>query len=333
MTLIEIVNLGKWVLRYLFADLINEEMRRDDTYRQTLCTENQRRQRARINKPLLEIQMPQVDPGPWPQWSERGSISPALAAANHARTLNTPAVYIGIASPNIGLAIPPVSVGNQLPNTQEGQTRLERSEKEQTQPRGALDQEVDYFNARPQLHARPVSGESLAESRAATSSVDTNQSTQISDSTASLTKRLRHPFSAKKILRLQLAETTKPLVAEPRAEDSEDSKGDEKTLLESLRGTIKRIRAEYCERAERSDGIISSLITPSLPNETPVLRPPINTTIIIQEERPDAGGVTDLFEGTLTELGKQADLIEEVAPSWLGDVLLRVRLALRIEWS
>ena len=331
-TLTEIVNLGKWILRYLFADFIDEELRRDDTYRQTLVSENQLQKRARMEDPQFDSQMPHGDPSTRPQWSDRGSTSPGLAVSSNARALNTPALSIGIASPNIGLGNPAASVGIQFAPIQEGQARLEKSESQQSQPRGGPDPEVDYFNARPQSHGRHVSGESFPETGAPTSSFDTTQSTQINDGTASLTKRLRHPFSAKKLVRTQPAGTTKPLIAEQRAEDSEDCKGDEKTLLESLRGTIKRIRAEYSERAERSDGSISSLITPSLPNETPVLRPPINTTVIIQEERPDTGGVTDLFEGSLTELGKQADLIEEVAPSWLGDVLLRVRLAFRLQW-
>src|SRR5689334_21025286 len=30
------VNLGKWILRYLFANLIDEEIRRDEGFRQTL---------------------------------------------------------------------------------------------------------------------------------------------------------------------------------------------------------------------------------------------------------------------------------------------------------
>ena len=48
------------------------------------------------------------------------------------------------------------------------------------------------------------------------------------------------------------------------------------------------------------------------------------TTILIQEDRPDSGGVADLFEGKVGTLGSQADLIEKAAPMWLAEVLLRV---------
>jgi WD repeat-containing protein 48 len=60
-----------------------------------------------------------------------------------------------------------------------------------------------------------------------------------------------------------------------------------------------------------------------LPNDTPVLKPPTNTTILIQEDRVDSGGVADLFEGRVGSLGHQADLIEKVAPIWLAECLLR----------
>ena len=63
-------------------------------------------------------------------------------------------------------------------------------------------------------------------------------------------------------------------------------------------------------------------ITPSMPNETPVLKPPLSTTVIIQEDRPDSGGVADLYRGTVGSLHEDADLLERVVPTWLGDLLL-----------
>ena len=67
---------------------------------------------------------------------------------------------------------------------------------------------------------------------------------------------------------------------------------------------------------------VESLITPSLPNETPVLKPPPMTTVIIQEET--SGGSADLYRGTVGTVGEDALLIEQRAPMWLGDLLLRV---------
>jgi len=58
----------------------------------------------------------------------------------------------------------------------------------------------------------------------------------------------------------------------------------------------------------------------------PVLSLPPGTTIIIQEDRPDTMGATDLFEGRVETLGQQANSIEAVAPPWLAEVLFKVRL-------
>ena len=75
---------------------------------------------------------------------------------------------------------------------------------------------------------------------------------------------------------------------------------------------------------------VESLIAPSLPNETPVLKPPPLTTVIIQEET--SGGSADLYRGTVGTVGEDVDLIEERAPMWLGDLLLRVRV-LGVLWE
>jgi len=122
-----------------------------------------------------------------------------------------------------------------------------------------------------------------------------------------------------------IAEPAKPTAVDEKAEDSDahSSKTDEKAIEDSFYGSIQRIRQGYEEQLA-AGAKLETQITPSLPNDTPVLKPPANTTILIQEDRPDAGGVADLFEGKVGSLATQADLIEKVAPMWLAEVLLRV---------
>jgi len=93
-------------------------------------------------------------------------------------------------------------------------------------------------------------------------------------------------------------------------------------------GTAQKIRNEY-EKAllENPDQLVESGITPSLSNETPVLKPPPMTTVIIQEET--SGGSADLYRGTVATVGEDASLIEERAPMWLGDLLLRNKIPLK----
>lgn len=114
--------------------------------------------------------------------------------------------------------------------------------------------------------------------------------------------------------------------------DSRSSKTEDRIIEDNFLGAIQRMRLGYEEQLHhpppQNDGEepslrLDSAITPSLPNDTPVLKPPSNTTILIQEDRVDSGGVADLFEGCVGSLGHQADLIEKVAPMWLADCLLR----------
>jgi WD repeat-containing protein 48 len=115
--------------------------------------------------------------------------------------------------------------------------------------------------------------------------------------------------------------------SEEKAEDVSDKSSEpgERIFEENLLGVIEKIRYEYEEQARvKPDQPITMGITPSLPNETPVLRLPPETLIIIQEDDPDSGGVADLYRESIGALGRDADVVEKVAPAWLGEVLLRV---------
>ena len=156
---------------------------------------------------------------------------------------------------------------------------------------------------------------------------------------------------SKKFMRMNLIpkslkKTEKP--AEPKTpapqeqlsdNDSRNSHTLEKMEEESFLGAIMRARQQYedpsRQSSERENGLQSATanenepriattsITPSLPNETPVLKPPGQTMILIQEDSVDSGGVADLWEGTVATVGRDADIVERVAPAWLADVLLR----------
>jgi WD repeat-containing protein 48 len=71
---------------------------------------------------------------------------------------------------------------------------------------------------------------------------------------------------------------------------------------------------------DMSDKYVETKITPSLATETPVLKLPSGTKVIIQEET--SGGSAELYRGTVETVGADADIIEQCAPMWLGDVLL-----------
>lgn len=98
-------------------------------------------------------------------------------------------------------------------------------------------------------------------------------------------------------------------------------------LEDTLLGLLKRLKATYEVLVrERVGEPLPTCLAPSLPQETPILNPPGNTTIIVQEDRPDSGGVADLYRGTVSSLGEDADVLERVAPAWLADLILLNRI-------
>lgn len=127
----------------------------------------------------------------------------------------------------------------------------------------------------------------------------------------------------------QSTEVKTPVAApEEKSDDAASSKSSEKEdkiVEDNFWGTVQKIRHEYDEHLEnKADEPLPPGIMPSLPIETPVLKPPPHTLIIIQEDNPESGGLADQYRGEISELGKEADALEKIAPMWLGELLLRV---------
>jgi WD repeat-containing protein 48 len=73
------------------------------------------------------------------------------------------------------------------------------------------------------------------------------------------------------------------------------------------------------------DGRLRSAIRPSMPDDTPVIQPSPDTIIIIAEQRVNVDGSMDLYRGTVGSVGVDIDLLENIAPGWLGELLLLVK--------
>lgn len=212
------------------------------------------------------------------------------------------------------------------PTTEEG-APLEKMQTQQSQPNNGS----DYFSSPGgnYSNAKPATG-----TEASTETAPDNLPQSPSEETpttkkgkALFSKKFNMSFNMKKFGTTSAnPETPKPAPVDEKAEDSDSTnKTDEKTHEDNFFGAIQKLRQVYEDQVNMGVTTINSHITPSLPNDTPVLKPPESTTILIQEDRPDSGGVADLFEGKVSTLGLQADLIEKVAPVWLADVLLKVQ--------
>lgn len=137
-------------------------------------------------------------------------------------------------------------------------------------------------------------------------------------------KKFRMSFSSKKLGRsASQATQEKPVVViDEKAVESESSSSHEKEVDDSFYGVIQKIRHEYDKQlSESPDKLVETRVTPSLAVDTPVLKLPSGTKVIIQEET--SGGSSNLYQGTVETVGRDADIIEQKAPMWLGDLLLQ----------
>lgn len=309
-----LVNLGKWILRHIFSNLVDEMIRRDEKYRKDL-NENVRKGGQRSNAPT-SIQLPSSPALGWPD-----SVGSATPRANGNSFPMTPGMGIGVATP---------APLNHLPGVPEDGAPLDKRASQAS--RTSAEKPGDYFSSTaisPDANSRPaVTPAERHDEKAPKSPSDVEKDSNGKDSSNLFGKKFRMgmSFGSKKLGRSASTNTDKPVVVDEKVEDGSETSenGDrEKEVDDSFHGIVQKIRNEY-ERImqESPDQQVESGITPSLPNETPVLKPPSMTTVIIQEET--SGGSADLYRGTVATVGEDANLIEERAPMWLGDLLLRV---------
>ncbi|EME40574.1 hypothetical protein DOTSEDRAFT_74204 [Dothistroma septosporum NZE10] len=348
------INLGKWVLRNLFNILISEEIKRDEVFRKQLLSTNDSRL-LRDNAPS-SIQLPQMPLNGW-QPDAMHSVTTPKANGHGAKALQTPGLNIGLATP--GAQNSPVLVKTNttnLPVVTDDNNPLERLSS-QTQRRSA-ERGMDYFSTSrvPNTELTTPGATSQPGSTPLDTQDPPTPTTEGPPKDGETPKKgmfgkkfsMGMSFSGMKKLGKTTTNTEKPAPIEADKTEAESDSHSSKTsnsrqVDDNLLGTIQKIRFAYEDSMQQQmqsqqaaenglpvtaqDIELPSAIAPSLPNETPVLKPPLNTIILIQEDRPEAGGVADLFEGTVGQLGEMADLVEKAAPMWLGEVLLRNQIS------
>ena len=332
-----VVNFGKWILRYLFANLIDVEAGRDAVVRQNLVSTSQPSTGLhRENAPPL-IHLPRSSMQSWTNgaYNDDSSITPRPMNGNLFPAM-TPGLSIGVATPYISATNFVSPVQGHLPRTSEEGSDLDKRFSRQSQPNNSTERSRDYFSplSNPQS---PTDTQTKAPSTPGDGSSETASQTILDDEKRTAEdekkekpKNISSLFDKKfRMTFPKLGRTsaeTKPVIVDERADESDKSEEkEEKTFEENFFGTIQRIRHGYEEHYHsKSLDTLQSGIKTSLPNETPLLSLPQSTTIIIQEERPDSGGVADLYRGTVSSVGVDADLVEKAGPRWLGDLLLLV---------
>ncbi|XTI83619.1 WD40 repeat-like protein [Cenococcum geophilum] len=324
------INLGKWILRYLFSNLIDKEIKRDEAFRHMLLQEK-KGSLQRTGAPP-SIQIPEANTNGWKDASSGPTSASTIRPSNgfHLPAM-TPGLSIGLATPALPIPVLGTQQLNTLPTTTEEGAQLEKTQTQQSQGRDSS----DYFSATPHPqppitltangNGKPGASADTSEDAVPLSPSEPENANQTKKGNALFSKKFNMSFKKKKFGQASSPEVNKPVAVDEKSEDSDSrsSKTDDRVVEDNFLGVIQKIRHGYEDLVQEGAPVLTSTITPSLPSETPVLKPPLATTILIQEDRPDSGGVADLFEGKVGSLGQQADLIEKVAPVWLADVLLR----------
>lgn len=335
------INLGKWVLRNLFSTLLDEEIKRDEVYRRSLritqssSVSGTSTPGLRANAPT-SIAMPTA-PGTTPM------ISPGTAETPKANGLApfTPGLGIGSATPGhtLGNSQSVTTPGSAAALSPTMEAPLEKRASRVSQP---SDQPADYFSTPAPVNAQSdQSSESKDAATPATDAAPPSNPTSPSEEkkkSGIFGKKFQMGFQ-KKAPRASVDVPKTPAAPaaaeEKESSDAASSKSSENAggehskphaphFEDNFLGVIQRIRHEYDEHAEhKPEEPLTVGITPSLPVETPVLRPPPHTLIIIQEDNPESGGLADQYRGEIGNLGKEVDTLEKIAPMWLGELMLR----------
>lgn len=303
-------------MRYLFANLIDEEIKRDEAHRQKLNDEVAKKQAAASTSAPTKIPLP--SPG-------IGGIGDAVATprGNGVNSAATPGMGIALATPGVNGAastndasqggasstdnkdgyfvagIAPIEGDTKAGEATDAKTSTENTEK-------VKEKETEKSKEKEKDKDKEKSGADGGKS----------PSTPFG-------KKFRMSFSTKKLGRSPSQATQeKPVVVDEKAVESESSSNHEKEVDDSFFGVIQKIRHEYDKQlSESPDKMVETGVAPSLATDTPVLKLPAGTKIMIQEET--SGGSSNVYQGTVESVGRDADIIEQKAPMWLGDVLLQ----------
>lgn len=329
------INLGKWVLRNLFTTLLDEEIRRDEDFRKSI------RKPTGLNRPNAPKGLTLPSSTPTSAMSTPGDLTTPKASAGLAAP-KTPGMNIGLATPLPQPKVATTHLGDPLPPTAEEDPD---SDKAGSRSSHQSSRSSDYFS-QDQPQAPPLADESQGKPDIPSTPGGTVQSPLPQSPTDEKKKKgglFGKSFNMKMSFPNKLARTSTEVSKGPTEEkkvessESEDKsdKSSEKDETQTARviednfgGVVQRIRYAYEDHlaAEATaDQPIPIGITPSLPVETPILKPPPHTLILIQQDDPDFGGLSDLYRGEISTLGnpKETDILEKVAPAWLGDLLLR----------
>lgn len=327
------INLGSWVLRWLFDKLIEEEIRRDEVYRAKLNESVEKRLAAAAARANPPSRIPLPQPFAHDGGSARAPTTPKAKNGPGHHHPTTPGLAIGLATP----APPPPP----LPGVPEGGATPVNQLNRQSSPISRLSVEKDDYFANAIHSVESQTAVKAPQTPAVDSAEDKAPKTPLTENAKDKDKdngkahfgkkfRMGMSFGSKKLGRsASQSAVEKPAVVDERAEESETSSttgggpGADKDGSDddNFQGGVQTLRRDYDRQlTEAPDRPVASRIAPAPPNDAPRLPIPPGTRVILQEET--SGGSAELYRGTVATTGADADDIEARGPRWLADVLL-----------
>ncbi|KAL4785540.1 hypothetical protein BJX76DRAFT_176682 [Aspergillus varians] len=310
------LNLGKWVLRWLFAPLVDEQVKRDAEYRTEAKTRAE--ELTKLHSESAPVDIPSRLTVPMPLDPYSGPRRDSFASPS------TPGFGIGFATTPGSLTS---SVLNHGPNmgTSPGESSdyLMSHQSADVARSSMSDRSSDYFSS-PRTQAPIDTDRSLP-----TPGDQTPTPTQASEPDKEerkkgslFGKKFRMDFP-KKLGRTSTE--VKPQIQEEKKEEPEMTLVKEEKVFEAnLSGLIERAHHEYEEYLTANPGHeLVSALAPSDESETPALEIPPRTVVFIQEESGDSVVASDIYRGTLENIGQDREKLEKSMPLWLADLLLK----------
>ncbi|KAL4872677.1 hypothetical protein BDV12DRAFT_183009 [Aspergillus spectabilis] len=315
------VNLGKWVLRWLFARLVDEQVKRDAEFRAEAKVRAE--ELAKSNSESAPIDIPSKLTVPIP-------LDPSgRLGLESLGSPTTPGFGIGFATTPGSLTSSVLNPGHNNHNmgTSPGESSdYLMSHQGADMARSSMsDRSSDYFSS-PRAHAPPdadkplpTPGDQTPTPTAASGEPDKEERKKGS---LLFGKKFRMDFP-KKLGRT--SSEVKPQIQEEKPEEPEMSSVKEEKVFEAnLSGLVERARHEYEEfLSANPDQELVSALAPSDESETPVLDIPSRTVVFIQEESGDSVVASDVYRGTLDNIGQDIGKLEKAVPLWLADLLLK----------
>lgn len=318
------INLGKWILRWLFASLVDEEIRRDIEYRENAVAKAE--EQARMY-PVLGTSAPGDD---IPR-----SVGIPISQDPSSTTLRPGMDFPGSPSTTgFGIHAGTPSSATYLSTSMQSNSPFPAFDAETPDVPGSVhgnpdavpssfSDRSDYFSTRPSNPPQSEDKQPMSPSESGAPQSPAEPDKEERKKSGSLFgKKFRMEFPK----RMGRTSTdAKPLIQEEKIEESETSEVKEEKVYEAnISGVIERIRHDYDEflSTNPSKDLVTA-ITPSLETETPRLSIPPRTAVFIQEETGDTAVASDLYRGSVENIGQDIERLEKAIPYWLGDLLLK----------